>query len=355
MECNILSFHESITNINKSKYSALRALKSALYNLTERMTGAVCMSLKAETSTGYARRPSAGRTFRKYLPLYIMLVPALIYLVIFKAVPLLGSSLAFMNYNVYTGFSGASWAGLKWFIQFFTYDQFRRILVNTVEISLLQLVFAFPAPIILACLLNEVRKMYFKRPVQTVVYLPHFISWSIVYGICYMLFSSSGTLNGFLGDLGMPKVNVLSNPKTFKALIVITGIWKEMGWSSIIFLAAITGISPELYEAARIDGAGRWQSFRFITLPGITPAIVTMLLISVAYIMDVGFEQIYIFLTPLTNKVGDVLDTFTFIHGIQRGEYSIATAVGLFKSAIGLAMILIANRASKAITGDSLF
>lgn len=293
---------------------------------------------------------------KKYHPLYIMLIPALIYLLCFKLMPLLGSVIAFLDYNIYQEIWESKWVGFKWFIQFFSYDQFRRLLTNNIIISLLQIVFSFPAPIILACLLNEVKNYKFKRTIQTIVYLPHFLSWAIIYGIFYTLFSTQvGLVNMLVKSAGMEPIRFLDNPSFFRPLLVISGIWKEMGWGAIIFLAAIAGINVELYESATIDGAGRWKRFVHITLPGIIPAVITMLLLKIGFILDVGFEQIYTFLTPMTKSVGDVLDTFMFTHGVQQGQYSISTAVGLFKSVVGLLFMIIANSTSKALTGEGLY
>ena len=324
-----------------------------------------CQTANIEASQKAKLKFGQGRlrlAFSRQYPLYIMLIPALVLILLFRLLPLLGSSIAFVDYNIYTShtmFSGilnSPWVGFKWFIQFFTYDQFRRLLANTITISLYQLIFAFPAPIILACLLNELKNYRLKRTIQTIVYLPHFLSWSIIFGISYMLLSTRiGLVNLFLMESGHEPVNFLNNVSLFKPLIITAGMWKEMGWGTIIFLAAIAGINLELYEAAIIDGAGRWKRFVYITLPGLIPAITTLLLIKIGFIMDAGFEQIYIFMTPLTQSVGDIIDTFAFVHGIQQAQYGISTAVGLFKSVVGLILMLIANKSSKLMTGEGLF
>lgn len=289
-------------------------------------------------------------------PLYIMLVPGLLFFLIFKYIPLAGSVIAFQDYNLFKGFLHSNWVGFKWFEQLFTFPRFTRLLENTLLISLYQIVFAFPAPIILASLLNELRQMAFKRTIQTVVYLPHFLSWTIVYGLAYMMFSTqTGMINNFIQALGGDVINFLQSTELFRSVVVGSGIWKEMGWSAIIFLAALAGINPSLYEAAKIDGAGRWKQYVHVTLPGLLPAITILLLLKIGHVMDVGFEQIYVFLSPMTYSVGDIFDTYAYRAGILGGQFSLTTAIGMFKSVIGFLLLVIANRISRAITGESLY
>jgi putative aldouronate transport system permease protein len=287
---------------------------------------------------------------------YIMLIPGLLYFLVFKYLPLAGSFIAFQDYNIFRGFTGSDWVGFKWFQQLLTYDKFERLIGNTLLISLYQIVFAFPLPIILACLLNEVRNMGFKRVVQTVLYLPHFLSWTIVFGLAYMLLSpSNGLLNQWIIENGGQSIPFLQKPEYFRTIIITSGIWKEMGWNAIIFIAALAGINPSLYEAARMDGANRWKQFLHISVPGLLPAIIILLMLKIGHILDSGFEQIYQFLNPATFETGDVLDTYTYRTGILQGQYSITTAVGLFKSIIGFILLVIANRVSKWTTGEGLY
>lgn len=292
----------------------------------------------------------------RHRALYIMLLPGMFYFLVFKYVPLLGSIIAFKDYNIFKGFMGSEWVGFQWFYQFLHYPNLKRLLVNTLVISLYQIIFAFPAPILLAVLLNEVKNMVFKRVVQTIVYLPHFLSWTIVFGFVYMLLSvQTGIVNEVITALGGTPVNFLQKAEYFRTIIISSGIWKEMGWSAIIFLAAIAGINPSLYEAARIDGAGRFKQFMYVTLPGMLPAVMILLLLKIGHILDLGFEQIYLFLNPLVLSTGDVLDTYAFRIGVLGGKYSLTTAIGLFKSAVGFVLLVIANRASKATTGEGLY
>lgn len=288
--------------------------------------------------------------------LYIMLVPGVLFFIVFRYIPLLGSVIAFKDYNLFAGIWRSEWVGLEWFKQLFTYPQFIRLIKNTLLISFYQIIFAFPAPILLAILMNELRTAIYKRTIQTVLYLPHFLSWAIIYGLAYMMFSGqSGMISHLVEAAGGDSLNVLQSQGYFRSLVVGAGVWKEMGWSAIIFLAALAGISPSLYEAAKIDGANRWKQFVHITLPGLVPAIVILFLLKIGNIMDVGFEQVYVFLTPLTLPVGDVLDTYSYRIGIISGQYSLTTAIGLFKSVIGFVLLVLANKLSKSTTGEGLY
>lgn len=302
------------------------------------------------------RQDSMMQFIKRHKELYLMLIPGLLYFLIFKYVPLLGSVIAFQDYNIFEGIRNSSWVGLKWFEQLLTYPRFAALLKNTMVISFYQIVFAFPAPILLACLLNELRSMAFKRFIQTAVYMPHFLSWAIIYGLVFMLLSpQSGLVNQYIQEWGGQAIPFLQEPDYTRAIIVISGIWKEMGWSAIIFLAALAGINPSLYEAAKIDGAGRWRQFLSITLPGLTPAIMILLLLKIGHILDSGFEQIYVFLNPLNYSVADVLDTYTYRAGIVEGEYSLTTAVGLLKSVVGFLLLLVSNFISRRTTGEGIF
>lgn len=309
-----------------------------------------------QRSTGATKKKGWWKYVLQHRAFYIMLIPGLLYFLIFKYVPLFASFIAFQDYNIFKGFTGSEWVGFKWFQQLFTYDKFGRLLRNTLLISLYQIVFAFPLPILLAIMLNEVRSMAFKRITQTVLYLPHFLSWTIVFGLTYMLLSpTQGLINHVISSFGGETVAYLQKPEYFRSIIIFSGIWKEMGWNAIIFIAALAGINPSLYEAARMDGANRWKQFLHISIPGLLPAIMILLMLKMGHIMDSGFEQIYQFLNPATFETGDVLDTYTYRAGILQGQYSITTAIGLFKSVIGFILLVIANRVSKWTTGEGLY
>ncbi|WP_258525943.1 sugar ABC transporter permease [Paenibacillus sp. YN15] len=302
------------------------------------------------------RRGRFRRALSAYHALYIMLIPGLLFFAVFKYFPMAGSVIAFKDYNIFKGFWDSSWVGWHWFEMFFQAPNIRRVLWNTVVLSSYQILFAFPAPIILALMLNELRLMHMKRIVQTILYLPHFLSWSIIFGLAVMMLSpGTGMVNGWIQAAGGEPVAFLQKAAYFRTLIVGTGIWKEMGWSAIIFIAALAGINPSLYEAAKMDGAGRWALMRHISIPGMLPAIVILLLLKIGNILDLGFEHIWVFLNPLTLSVGDVLDTYIYREGVTQFKYSLATSVGLFKSVIGLALILTANKISNRISGEGLF
>ncbi|MDF2923485.1 MAG: protein lplB [Paenibacillaceae bacterium] len=295
--------------------------------------------------------------FARNHPFYLMLIPAVLYFLIFRYIPLAGSIIAFKDYNIFRGIIASDWVGLQWFHQLFTFPKFLKLLQNTLLIGFYQIVFSFPAPIILAILMNELRMMKLKRIIQTIVYLPHFLSWTIVAGLVYMLLSvQTGLVNtAYVSLTGNEPIEFLQNANYVRTIIVSSGMWKEVGWGTIIFLAALAGISPSLYEAATIDGAGRWKQFLHITLPGLLPAITVLLLLKLGHVMDLGFEQIYPFLNPLTSENADVFDTYTYRAGVVGGQYSFTTAVGLFKSVVGFVLLLVSNKASKLTTGEGLF
>lgn len=288
--------------------------------------------------------------------IYSMIVPGLLFFVIFKYIPLAGSIIAFQDYNPFGGVLGSEFVGFKHFVELFSYPEFYRVLRNTLLISLYQLIFGFPAPLILALLLNEVRKVGVKRVMQTVLYVPHFLSWVILGSIMITLLSpDTGMVNQILSALGLEKIFFMQEPEYFRSIVVTSGIWKEAGWGTIIYLAALTGINPELYEAAEVDGAGRMRQVFSITIPALLPTIMVLLLLKVGHIMDLGFEQIYILLNPLVRETGDILDTYIYEIGLLGGQYSYTTAIGLFKSLVGLVLIMGVNYISKKTTGNSIY
>ncbi|ULL15809.1 sugar ABC transporter permease [Paenibacillus sp. H1-7] len=299
----------------------------------------------------------AKRAFiRKYAALYLISIPGIIYFLVFKYVPLLGSVIAFQDYNIFKGVTGSEWVGLDHFKRMFEYDEFVIILKNTLLIGLYDLVFAFPVPIILALLLNEVRIQVYKRIVQTVIYMPHFLSWVIVGGIVAGLLSpSSGFVNHILGMFGIEPIYFLGENSYIRTILISSGIWKDSGWGTIIYLAAIAGINPDLYEAAQIDGANRLRQTFSITIPTIMPTITILLLLHMGNFLDFGFERVYIFLNPLNSENGEILDTYVYRAGLVDRQYSYTTAIGLFKSLVGLALIMIGNTFSKKATGEGLY
>jgi putative aldouronate transport system permease protein len=267
-----------------------------------------------------------------------------------------GLLLAFKDYNPFQGFWKSPWVGLEHFQVFFSKNDFWILFRNTIMISLLNLVFFFPLPIALSILLNEVRKEGFKRVIQSIVYLPHFMSWVVVASFTVLFFSVDiGMINKALVTLGFEPVAILTNPRYFWAMLTAQSIWKEVGWGTIIFLAAIAGIDQQLYEAAIVDGAGRWKQIWHITLPSISGTIVILLILRLGNMLDVGFEQILLMLNSLVLPVGDVFDTYTYKQGILSGQFSYSTAVGLFKSLIGLMLVFGADRLAKRLGHDGLY
>ncbi|MBP1966544.1 ABC transporter permease [Paenibacillus aceris] len=290
----------------------------------------------------------------KYL--YLMAAPGLLFFLVFKYFPLWGLLLAFQNYSPYLGFWDSEWVGFKYFHEFFTNPDFMLLFRNTMAISLLNIVFFFPIPIIVALLLNEVRSLLFKKIVQTVVYLPHFLSWVIIVGICFLIFGqASGVINQLIVQFGGQKIEFLTDANFFWGMLTAQSIWKEAGWGTIIFLAALAGINSEQYEAAQIDGANRWQQMRNVTLPGIRGTIIVLLILRLGQVMDVGFEQIYLMSSGPVAHLADVFDTYAYRVGIQQGRFGYATVAGLFKSVVGLILVVTANRVAKKFGEEGLY
>lgn len=290
------------------------------------------------------------------LALWIIILPGLLYFIIFKYVPMLGNVIAFKDYSVFLGIIDSPWVGLQHFSKMFAYEEFYNILSNTVVLSFLSLLIGFPGPLILALMLNELRAMWVKKSVQTLLYLPHFLSWIVVGAIFINLLESGGFLNQLLDKLfGVKEVEFLTDSHYFKSVIIASGLWKEVGWGMIIYLAALAGVNPNLYEAAMVDGAGRWRQMWSITLPAIMPAIVVLFLLRIGTVLDANVEQILVFLNPLNFDRGEVIDTYVYRVGLLGAQFSYSTAIGLFKSVIGLVLILGLNNVSKRTTGESIY
>ncbi|WP_307556015.1 MULTISPECIES: sugar ABC transporter permease [unclassified Paenibacillus] len=284
---------------------------------------------------------------RKHWMLYLMILPGIVYYLVFKYVPLMGSLIAFQNYQIFKGMLGSAWVGLDNFKFIFMYQDFYNVLRNTATIALFQLLFGFPAPIILALLFNEVRLMFAKRLMQSMFYLPHFLSWVVVGGIVFELLSNKGVVNMVRGWWGYEPILFMQEQAYFRTIVVLSGIWKEVGWGTIIYLAAITGINPNLYEAAVMDGANRWKQTLYITLPTLFPTILVLFLLNIGNFLELGFDQIYNLLTPMTYSVGDIIETYVYRAGVLQGQYSVTTAIGLFQSVIGFTLLWIFNRLAR--------
>lgn len=293
---------------------------------------------------------------RRYWPLYLMALPGFTFFVLFKYVPLGGSVIAFQDYMIFKGFSGSPWVGLKHFEAFFQYSNFWRVLRNTLIIGLNNIIFVFPIPVLLALLFNEIRNVLYKRSLQTIYYMPHFFSWVIIAGITFDVLSHNGIINAFRGWLGYEPILFMQQEQYFRAIVVLTSIWRDCGWGTIVLLAAIAGIPPEVYESATMDGAGRIRQIFHITLPLIMPTVIILLLLNLGNFIDLSFEQIYNLLTPMTFAVGDVIDTYVYRVGIIEGQYSATTAIGLFQSVVGFLLIIAFNwLANKFQEGGGLF
>lgn len=287
--------------------------------------------------------------------MYAFIVPGLVFFLVFAYVPLLGNVVAFQNYQPFLGIAGSQWVGLQNFIAIFSDPEALTAIRNTLVISFLQIVFAFPAPILLALLLNSLVSERAKRFIQSVVYLPHFISWVIVISIWQQVLGGAGPVAGLLNAVGIHNVNIMTNPSTFALLVTAQSIWKDVGWGTIIFFAAILAIPQELYESAATDGANGWQRTWHITLPGLVPVISLLLILQIGNVLTVGFEQILLQQPSVGSNSAEVIDTFVYFRGIAGGDWGIAAAASLAKGVIGTALVLGANRFAKRIGTGGIF
>ncbi|MFE5320634.1 ABC transporter permease [Paenibacillus sp. NPDC056579] len=292
---------------------------------------------------------------RKNKLLYVMLLPVLLYYVVFHYAPMYGAMIAFKDFSPRLGIWGSDWVGFAHFKDFFTGPYFWRTIKNTVLISLYELIFGFPAPIILALLLNEIKNSIFKRTVQTVTYMPHFISLVVICGIVKDFTSSEGLINDVIAWFGGERSTFLLEPELFRSVYVSSGIWQHIGWGTIIYLAALTGIDPEQYEAARMDGAGRWKQMLHVTIPGIMPTIVILLILEMGRMMNVGFEKIILLYNPSTYETADVVSSYVYRVGLQDFNYSFSSAVGLFNSAVNFTLLVFSNWLSRRLNDTSLW
>ncbi|WP_279386459.1 ABC transporter permease [Paenibacillus xerothermodurans] len=288
--------------------------------------------------------------------LYLMLLPGVLYFLIFKYVPMYGLIITFMDYKPFLGIMESSWVGLKHFERFFSEPQFWQLFRNTTLLAVYNIIFFFPLPIILALMLNEVRRQKFKGIIQTMIYVPHFVSWVVVVGVFYLLFTTEGGLfNELLFAITGEKIAFLLEPEWFRTMIITQSIWKEVGWGTIIFLAALSGVDLQLYEAARMDGANRWRQLWHITLPAISSTIVILLILRLGSFLDSGFEHIFLMLTPTNREVGEVFDTYVYMKGLTQSQYSYSAAVGLFKSVVGLVLVLGSNWLAKKFGQEGIY
>lgn len=283
---------------------------------------------------------------------YLLLVPIFVYFVLFHYLPMYGVVLAFKDFNPRLGIFGSPWIGLHHFERFIGSYHFERVVGNTLIISLLRLALGFPAPILLALLLNEIRRTTFKRVVQTISYLPHFISWVVMAGIIMELLSPTrGVVNQFIQQFGVDPIYFLGESDYFRGVVVVTGIWKSVGWGTVIYLAAISGVDVELFDSAHMDGTNRFQDVWYIILPSIRSTILILLVLNTGQILNAGFDQIFNLYNPLVYDVGDIIDTYVYRVGLENFEFSFATAVGLFKNLIGLILVVVTNYVVTRLSG----
>lgn len=296
-----------------------------------------------------------GHDLVKNRVLYLMILPIVLFYLVFFYYPMYGAQIAFKDFQPALGLEGSPWRGFKHFKIFFNSIYCGRLIRNTLSINFKNLFFGFPAPIILALLLNEVKNMKFKKVVQTITYLPHFISTIVICGMVLKFTATDGFITNLLTYIGYPKQNLMFNPDLFQPIYVVSEIWQGVGWGSIIYLAAIAGVNGELYEAARIDGAGRWKQTWHVTLPGMLPTIITMLILRIGSMMSLGFEKVFLLYNESIYEKADIISTYVYRKGIEQLNYSFATAVGLFNSVINLILLVGANKVSKKLTESSLW
>jgi putative aldouronate transport system permease protein len=306
---------------------------------------------------GKRRRPGkAVRAIIRHWQLYVLIAPVLLYFIVFHYMPMYGMQIAFKDFIATKGIGGSPWVGFKHFERFFDSYFFWRLLKNTLGISLYELAVGFPIPIVLALMINEVRHKGYKKFVQTVTYAPHFLSTVVLVGLVIMFLSpTSGIVNTIIKAFGGEPVFFMTKPEWFKTIYVLSGVWQQMGWSSIIYLAALAGIDPGLHEAAKVDGATRLQRIWHINLPGIMPTVVILLILNIGTLMGVGFEKVFLMQNSLNNESSDVISTYVYRSGLLGAQYSFASAVGLFNSVVNFILLLTVNRIAKAVNQASLW
>ncbi len=320
--------------------------------------------LKQERKDKKTMKKKGGtlKYLRQNYDLYLLLVPALVYVLIFHLLPMFGILIAFKDYNMFQvpgnpflSILESPWAGFKYFEQVFKRPEFLQAFANTLIISVYKIIFTFPLPIIFAVFLNEVRSTKFQKGLQLIVYLPHFLSWVVIYGIFVSFLGSTGVINSIITGMGLEPVSFLMDSTKFRGILVISDAWKEIGWSSIIYFAAIAGLDQECFEAADVDGATRMQKIWYITVPSLLPTIVLMLIIRIGNIMNAGFDQIFVFYNPTVYDVADIIGTYVYRMGLGKLEFSTGTAVGLFNSVISMILVLSSNFIARKATGKGIW
>lgn len=300
-------------------------------------------------------RIRAAKDFKANKSLYIMIIPVVVFYVLFQYKPMYGIIIAFKNFNPSKGIIGSPWVGMKYFQDFVTGMFFWRTLRNTLVINVTNLIFGFPAPIILALLINELKNKLFTRVVQTISYLPYFLSLVVVCGMILDFTRDTGVVGDIIAFFGGARTTLLNSPQNFVPVYVVSDVWQSVGWGSIIYLAALAGIDQELYEAARVDGAGRWKQTLHITIPGILPTVIVLLILRIGNMLNLGFEKIILLYNPAIFDTSDVISSFTYRKGLQEFNFSFSAAVGLFNSVINFFLLISANKISKIVNDSSLW
>jgi putative aldouronate transport system permease protein len=310
-------------------------------------------------STAAARKKRAAyqwKGIRRNKLLYLMILPGFLYFIAFKYLPMGGLVIAFQDYQPFLGITDSPWVGFKHFVRLFTEPTFMMLLRNTLILFAMNIVFFFPLPIVIALMLNEIKNRSFKNVVQTIIYIPHFLSWVIIVSICYVFLTvDGGVLNELLASIGLPKISFLTSSEWLRTMYIGQIIWKELGWSTIIFISAITVVDQQLYEAAEMDGAGRMRKMWHVTLPAIRPVIITLLILKIGSTLDLGFEHMYLLLNSLNRDVAEIFDTYIYTAGLKNGQLSYSTTVGLFKGLVGLILVMGSNRLAKKMGEDGVY
>ncbi|MRX72802.1 ABC transporter permease subunit [Bacillus lacus] len=311
--------------------------------------------LRLKLEAGKQTRTSKWKRILQNYELYLFLLPTIVYFIVFHYIPMQGVIIAFKDFVPTLGINGSPWVGLEHFERFFNSFQFAKLMENTITLSLLQLLFGFPLPIILALMLNQLAQERYKRFIQTVIYAPHFISVVVLAGMIFVFFSNKGLANSIIVLLGGDPINFMAKAEWFQPLYIGSGLWQETGWAAIIYLAALAGVSPEVHEAAIMDGANKWHRILHVDIPAILPIAVILLVLSVGNIMNIGFEKAFLLQTPLNAPSAEIIPTYVYKTGLQQAQYSFAAAVGLFNAVINLVLLWLVNRTAKRISGNGLW
>ena len=314
------------------------------------------MGMKEKKMKNKAGKLSAKRSIKKYWILYLMMLPGLVYFIVFKYGAMFGLITAFQDFRLTKGIMGSKFVGLEHFIKFFQSNKFGTLFINTMRLAICNIIFFFPLPIIISLLINELRSKKYKSVIQGIIYIPHFVSWVVVASVVVELFNTQdGAITQMLNNAFGTNINILSNPSTFVGLITGEQMWKEFGWGTIIFLASLAGVDMQLYEAAKIDGANRWQQTLHVTLPAMKATIIIQLILRMGSFLNTGFEQILLALNSSNRTVGEVFDTYVYQTALQNGKISYGTAIGMFKSVVGLILVVTVNKIAKKAGEEGVY